>query len=48
MNQLPAIKKVRLGDMLKQNNLLSEAHLREALLLQNETGQKLGNILYNV
>ncbi len=38
-------KKIRLGDLLVENNLISQAQLEEALADQKKTGRKLGRIL---
>ena len=41
----PLGKKLRLGDMLVQNKVISEAQLQTALAEQKKTGHKLGNTL---
>ncbi len=41
----PPPKKLRLGDMLVQNRIISEAQLKNALMEQKRTGHKLGNTL---
>ena len=38
-------KKIRLGDLLVENNLISEAQLMEALAAQKKSGHKLGRTL---
>ncbi len=38
-------EKIRIGDLLVQNNMISEAQLMEALAQQKKTGQKLGRSL---
>ncbi|WP_207060646.1 GspE/PulE family protein [Motiliproteus sp. SC1-56] len=38
-------KKIRIGDLLVQNNVISEPQLMEALAKQKQTGQKLGRTL---
>ncbi|MEM7210196.1 MAG: GspE/PulE family protein [Pseudomonadota bacterium] len=44
-NVAPISKKLRLGDMLVQNKIISEAQLQQALGEQKKTGHKLGNTL---
>lgn len=41
----PARKKIRIGDLLVENKLISQAQLEEALADQKKSGRKLGKIL---
>ncbi len=41
----PAPKKIRLGDLLVEQGLITEAQLQQALALQKQTGHKLGRTL---
>jgi MSHA biogenesis protein MshE len=41
-------KKIRLGDLLVQNGLLTEAQLQQALAHQKQTGRKLGRTLVDM
>ncbi|MFT6915239.1 MAG: MSHA biogenesis protein MshE [Motiliproteus sp.] len=41
-------KKVRIGDLLVQNGVITEFHLMEALAKQKQTGQKLGRTLVDM
>ena len=44
-NEAPARKKIRLGDLLVQNQVISEEQLQQALAAQKTTGNKLGRTL---
>ncbi|MDH3589192.1 MAG: ATPase, T2SS/T4P/T4SS family [Gammaproteobacteria bacterium] len=41
-------KRIRLGDLLKSEGVITEAQLQEALVRQKQTGQKLGRALTDV
>ncbi|MBT8136521.1 MAG: GspE/PulE family protein, partial [Gammaproteobacteria bacterium] len=41
-------KRIRLGDLLKNEGVITEAQLQEALVRQKQTGQKLGRALTDV
>ncbi len=45
MSQPP---KIRIGDLLLQNGLISEAHLQQALAAQKSSGKKLGRVLIDL
>ncbi len=45
MSQQP---KIRIGDLLLQNGLISEAHLQQALAAQKSSGKKLGRVLIDL
>src|SRR5690606_17200963 len=42
------MKKVRLGDLLVKNHVLTEAQVKEALNEQKDTGRMLGNVLIDL
>jgi len=44
----PERKRIRLGDLLIQNNLITQAQLEEALAGQKKTGKKLGRMLIDL
>jgi len=39
------LKRIRLGDLLVEHKLISEAQLEDALMAQKKTGRKLGRVL---
>ena len=41
-------KRVRLGELLIENNLITEEQLKTALAAQKQTGQKLGGALVSL
>lgn len=46
--QSTPLKKIRIGDLLVQNGVISEAQLLSALAEQKQTGRKLGNTLVDM